>query len=30
MGNRGFLQDILTSAAAQGRFEGDIMVACVF
>lgn len=30
MGNRGFLKDILSSAAAQGRFEGDIMVVCVF
>lgn len=30
MGNRGYLQDILTSASAQGRFEGDIMVVCVF
>lgn len=30
MGKRGYLQDILSSASAQGRFEGDIMVVCVF
>lgn len=29
MGNRGYLQDILSIASAQGRFEGDIMVVCV-
>lgn len=30
MGNRGYLQDILSSASAQGRFEGDIMLYACF